>query len=206
MVTTGPSRIPIAQRRIEYVRLCDVPPAFRNPKKHDEPAIQASIHEHGFADAAILDERTQRLVAGHGRTKALVGMKAAGDRVPEGIEVDEDGEWLVPLQRGWSSKSDAHAEAFIIAHNRLTEAGGWDDRVLTSMLHDLATLDPDLFDGLGYSSDELDELFRTTDPERLDEEEDPFADSDTAAESTPAKDRIVTCPSCYHEFIPGKDD
>ena len=146
-VVTAASRIPMAERRIEYVRLSDVPPAFRNPKKHDLPSIIASIHEHGFADAAILDERTQRLVAGHGRTAALVDMRHHGDKMPDGIAIDEDGEWLVPIQRGWSSKSDEHAEAFIITHNRLTEAGGWDDRMLATMLQEVVDAEASAFIG-----------------------------------------------------------
>jgi hypothetical protein len=213
-VVTEPSRIPLAPRRIDYVRLCDVPPAFRNPKKHSDPDINASIEEHGFADAAILDERTQRLVAGHGRTKALVDMKARGEQIPDGIMIDEDGEWLVPIQRGWSSKSDAHAEAFIILHNQLVVAGGWDDRLLAEMLHDVHAADAALFDGIGFGADELDDLFRVYDPDRdgldddteparVDDDEDDLLGDDTP---TPAKDRIVMCPNCYHEFIPGKDD
>lgn len=207
---TAPSRVPTAKRRIEYVRLSDVPPAYRNPKDHDLPAIVASITEHGFADGAILDERTQRLVAGHGRLEALVHMRSEGDPIPDGIEVDEDGEWLIPIQRGWASKSDAHAEAFIIQHNKLVEAGGWDGRILTQMLGDLVVIDPSLFDGLGFSADELDALFKDNDPERLDEEPDgpdPFADDTTTDDepATPQAERIVTCPNCYHEFTPGKD-
>ena len=87
---TGPSRIPVAPRRIEYVRLSDVPPATRNPKGHHQPSLQASIAAHGFADAVILDERTQRLVAGHGRTEALIGMRANGDPLPDGIALELD--------------------------------------------------------------------------------------------------------------------
>lgn len=207
-MVTEPSRIPTAKRRIEYVRLSDVPPAQRNPKGHDEPGIIASIEQHDFADAPILDERTQRLVAGHGRIEALVSMRSNGDPLPDGIEVDEDGEWLVPIQRGWASKSDAHAEAFIIGHNHLVTAGGWDDRMRAEMLHDVFHVDPSLFDGLGITADELDAIMRGIDPEALDDEPDdttPATVEDLDDDPTPAQDRIVMCPNCYHEFIPGKD-
>ena len=205
-MVTGLSRIPTAQRRIEYVRLDGIPPAARNPKEHEIPAIIASIEAHGFADAAILDERTGRLVAGHGRTHALVIMRTQGDPLPDGLAVDEDGMWLVPLQRGWRSKSDAHAEAFIIGHNHLSAAGGWDDAMRAEMLHDVHAFDPSLFDGLGITADELDEMLRSVDADRLGEEP-PGGESDFDDEpSTPAKDRIVTCPCCFHEFVPGKDD
>ena len=54
--------------RVEYVPLGDVKIARRNPKGHDLATIRASILRHGLGDVAgIVDERTGRLVAGHGR-------------------------------------------------------------------------------------------------------------------------------------------
>src|SRR5699024_4514124 len=117
-------------RRIEYLPLEDIPDADRNPKHHDEPRIAGSISKFGFADAPILDERTGKLVAGHGRKGDLLARQAAGKEPPEGIVVDDAGRWLIPVQRGWASRSDEDAAAFLVAHNRLTETGGWDDRAL----------------------------------------------------------------------------
>lgn len=202
-MVTDRSRIPTAPRRIEYVRLDNVPPAFRNPKGHDKAHLRESIRVHGFADAGILDERTGRLVAGHGRTEELIDMRSDGERIPDGIMVDEDGMWLVPIQRGWASRNDAEAEAFIIRHNRLVEAGGWDDRMLAEMLHDVHAADADLFDGMGVTSDELDKLLSTVDADRLGEDP-PDHDAGSVADM-PARTRYVTCPSCYHEFVPGED-
>jgi len=216
-VVTGASRIPTAPRRIEYVRLCDIVPAIRNPKSHDLPALIHSVKSHGYADAAILDERTHRLVAGHGRTAALVAMKSYGDNVPDGIMLDEDGEWLVPVQRGWASIDDAHAEAFIIEHNHVSESGGWLEGMLVDMLHDVHVVEPELFADMSFGADELDDLFRRNDPARLDKDPDdpdePFVDpgqddtDDTSLDdvSTPREKRIVTCPCCFHEFVPGED-
>jgi hypothetical protein len=208
-VTASPSSPELL--RIEYVPLEQIAPAVRNPKKHDLPGMVASIEEHGFADTPILDERTQRFVAGHGRCEALVHMKANGDPMPKGLILNDDGEWCLPIQRGWSSKSDAHAEAFIIAHNRLTEAGGWDNPMLTEMLHDVNAYDPELFDGIGFTADEMDELFRTVDPERFDQDPDALPSQDTsgitvedAGESegrrSPDEPMEVECPMCYHQF------
>ena len=196
--------------RIEYVPLEQMQPAVRNPKKHDLPGIVASILEHGYADTAILDERTQRFVAGHGRLAGLVHIKANGDPLPKHLAINDDGEWLVPIQRGWASKSDAHAEAFIIAHNRLVEAGGWDNPMLTEMLHDVNAYDPELFDGIGYTADEMDDLFRTVDPERFDTDPDALPSregasvtveepSESEGRSTPER-MEVECPMCYHQF------
>lgn len=216
-MVTQTSRIPTAPRRIEYVRLCDVVPAIRNPKEHDLPSLIHSVKSHGYADAAIIDERTHRLVAGHGRTAALVAMKSYGDKVPDGVMLDEDGEWLVPVQRGWASIDDPHAEAFIIEHNHVSESGGWHEGLLVDMLHDVHVVEPELFADMSFDADELDDLFRRNDPERLDKDPDeldePFVEPapEAAVDSldeaaTPREKRIVTCPCCYHEFIPGEDN
>ena len=45
---------------------------------------------------------------------------------PEDVKIGDDGVWLVPILRGWTSRSDADAEAYLVAANRLTERGGWD--------------------------------------------------------------------------------
>ena len=145
-------------RRIEYIPLSDIKSAPRNPKKHS-PDISGAIDRFGYADAVILDERTGRLVAGHGRKAALEGMKAKGESPPDGVE-DRDGDWLVPVQRGWSSRSDAEADAFLVAHNKLTEAGGWDDTELGKLLAGLG----DDAAGLGVDDKELSSLLELADP------------------------------------------
>src|SRR5690242_19701492 len=89
-------------------------PALRNPRKHDAAGLRASISRHGFVENPVIDERTGRLVVGHGRLTDLAKRFDAGEDIPDGIEVDDEGVWLVPVQRGWSSRSDADAEAMII--------------------------------------------------------------------------------------------
>lgn len=108
-------------REVAYMPLAEIVAAPRNPKRHDHTGIQASIDEHGLAELPLLDERTGRLVAGHGRIDRLAVMHAAGQDPPDGVNVDPaSGAWLVPVIRGWSSRSDAAAEAYVIASNKLT--------------------------------------------------------------------------------------
>lgn len=143
-------------RWLELVALADLlaRPAPRNPKNHDEAGIRASVTRHGFVEAPTIDERTGRLVAGHGRLGDLAARKAAGEEPPEGIDVDEGGEWLVPTQRGWASRSDRDAEAYVVAANKLTESGGWDDELLAQMLGDYRE-DVGWLAGTGYSETEV---------------------------------------------------
>src|SRR5688572_25262262 len=100
-----------SDRRIEYMRLDVLEGAVMNPKRH--ASLAASFTRFGFADALILDERTGRLVAGHGRRDQLRELHAAGSPAPEGVRTDSEGAWLIPVQRGWSSISDGDAEAFL---------------------------------------------------------------------------------------------
>lgn len=123
-------------RRIEHMRLHEIPRVVRNPKEHDLPGIRTSIEAFGAVVAGELDERTGRLFVGHGRLQVLEEVAAEQVSPPEGVLVD-DGAWLVPIVRGWSSRSDADAEAYLIANNRLTERGGWEERMLAEVLADV---------------------------------------------------------------------
>lgn len=109
----------------------------RNPKQHKHDAIAGSVEQFGFIQPLLVDERVGRLVAGHGRLETLQQMRVAGKPPPARIRVREsDGEWLVPVLRGISFKDDAQAEAYLLADNRLSEIGGWDDAELGRMLTD----------------------------------------------------------------------
>lgn len=157
-----------ARRRVEYMRLDALVPAPRNPKGHNIDEIRASIERFGFTAPPELDDRTDRLVAGHGRVESLSIAHALELDAPDGIDVDKsDGMWLVPIVRGWASKDDAEAEAYVIAANRLTETGGWDQPdVLADMLR--AHRDAGTLDGIGYTSHDVDVLVSKLHPDALD--------------------------------------
>jgi hypothetical protein len=145
-----------AARRLELVPLDELVPADRNPKLHDDEGIAASLDAFGFVEPVVLDERTGRLVVGHGRWEGLVAKRDGGAVPPEGIVVDKDGTWRVPVLRGWSSDSDDQAAAYLVAANRLTMAGGWDDEALAAVLEDLAA--SDMLDVTGFLLDDIAEL------------------------------------------------
>lgn len=110
--------------RVKYLPLASIKFAAKNPKKHDLDEIQASFVNLGFGEPPLLDERTGRLVAGHGRIEALRALKKAGKRPPQGIS-NNDKDWLVPVVAGWRSKNDQQAQAYLVASNTLVERGGW---------------------------------------------------------------------------------
>lgn len=149
----------MSERRIEMMDVEALTPARRNPKLHSDD-IGKSIDRFGFADAIVLDDRTDRIIGGHGRRSALIELKRAGATPPDGIVVDATGAWLVPVQRGWSSKNDTEAEALLLAENQITIAGDWDHKMLLEILSELGP-GPEI-EGLGFSEKEIAEMLEPT--------------------------------------------
>ena len=77
------------------------------------------------------------LIAGHGRV--LAAKKLGFEEIP------------VMVAAGWS---EAQKRAYVIADNKLTLNGGWDDELLKVELDDLKALDFDLA-LMGFSLDEI---------------------------------------------------
>jgi hypothetical protein len=141
--------------RIEGMPIDTLQDALKNPKLHSNE-IENSIGRFGYVEPIVLDERTNRIVAGHGRKAALLKLKSSGGVPPDGVVVNEKDEWIIPVIRGWASKNDKEAEAYLIASNRLVELGGWDEKELASMMSGLHT--EDLLSGVGYTSSEVTQL------------------------------------------------
>jgi hypothetical protein len=154
-------------RHIIYMRLSDLTPAEVNPKLHDLPAIEASLVEFGFVAPATLDERTGRLCAGHGRREACINLRARGENPPDGVFVDDDGEWLIPVLRGWASTDDAQALAYIVADNQLTMNAGWHMMTLGNLVHEVVTVNGGLLDAMGLNDEKVEDLLKRVDPDRL---------------------------------------
>jgi hypothetical protein len=150
--------------RIEYVPLSSLVKWPRNPKDHDLEALGASYKRFGFVSPMIMDERTGRLVVGMGRLEQLEAMFATGDAPPARIQA-KDGEWLVPVVRGVSFRSDEEAEAYLLADNRLTERGGWLDELLDEMIGDLDAGEG--LEGTGFDEDDVGAMLVTVlEPDR----------------------------------------
>jgi hypothetical protein len=143
-------------RWTEYVPLDEVLRAPRNPKNHNAQVIAASMARFGVVELPDVDERTGRLVAGHGRLEDWEHRRDADEDPPEGVQLDADGRWLVPVNRGWSSRSDADAEAYLIVSNKSTELGGWDDTELADVLTDLR--DQGLLEYTGFDDGDIEKL------------------------------------------------
>jgi ParB-like chromosome segregation protein Spo0J len=182
--------------RIEYVSLSELVERkhSRNPKDHDIGAISRSVNRFGFTAPVILDERTGYLAAGHGRIDTLAQLKAQGKQPPANVKTDKAGEWLVPVVRGHGFNSDEEVEAYLVADNRLTSLGGWNEPELVALLQDLAAEDEALLEVTGYDGDDLEQLLFELNPhfEPVGIEDQPRLD----------QKKPITCPHCGQEFVP----
>lgn len=144
--------------QIKYKKLDEIFGADLNPKDHDIGVIIQSIKRFGFNAPLIINEADQKLVAGHGRLEALIKMYKAKYSVPKGILSGEDNMWLVPVLCGLSFENEEEALSYLIADNKLTEVGGWDQEKLLAMLKQIEKN----LDGVGFDLDDvqiMDDMF-----------------------------------------------
>lgn len=111
--TAGMVELPVA----------DLIPYERNAKLHPEEQIEkiaASIKEFGFLSPCLVD-KAGNIIAGHGRVEAAkrIGLEKVPCVYVEGL-------------------SDEQRRAYILADNRLTELGGWDEDLVNWELGTLA--------------------------------------------------------------------
>jgi DNA modification methylase len=114
----------------------------KNPRTHSKKQIEQianSIKAFGF-NVPFLIDREQRVIAGHGRLAAceLLGI----DSVP-----------TISLQH----LTEEQIRAFMIADNRLTENGAWDDQLLAQHFQALSAVDLDFsLETTGFEMGEID--------------------------------------------------
>lgn len=167
-------------RAVAYVPLNGIVYADENPKGHHEEAIRDSYDRFGVASVPTVDDRTGKLVAGHGRIDALRALRAAGAEPPDGVQVNDQGEWLAPVLTGWASKDDDEAAAYLVADNQTTLAALWNEPDLAPLLARLTKL-PDGVKGLGFTQPDVDRILANLTPPE------PVGDPDAvpAAPATP---------------------
>ncbi len=146
----------MADHHIKHMPLSAILKADNNPKLHATGEIEKSFSRFGMIEVPTIDESTGKLVAGHGRIEALEALRTRGGTPPDGVRVNKRGEWLVPVLRGVSFANPREADAYLVASNRLSELGGWDDAGLAAMLENITSSGLDLpsgadpFAGIGF--------------------------------------------------------
>lgn len=124
-----------------------------NPKVHDLPEIETGVDTFGFIQRIVINDVTGHNIAGNGRIKTLAKMQASGKKPPPNIEVDDDGEWLVPTDHVEVAEDLESAAA--LALNRIGE-GDWNAEDLYSVL--LSIEDEGVRDATGFSEKDIKEL------------------------------------------------
>lgn len=143
---------------IRYLPLAELRKYPRNPKDHDLGALHESIARFGFRGAIMVDETSGCLAEGHGRVDALWQLKVRGEKPPRGVRVQGD-QWLVPAIVGDGFADTKELEAWLIASNRTTMLGGWDEPLLADVLAGLKM--DEALAGIGFDGDDLDALLRS---------------------------------------------
>jgi hypothetical protein len=116
---------------LEYVRLCDLQVWDLNPKEHDLPYLKSLIRKYGFNQPPAF--RDGVLYVGNGRTTALQQMFAANEPMPHGINLDEDGMWLVPTTT-LDHLTDEEAKAYAVQDNVANARGKLDKKMMQKLI------------------------------------------------------------------------
>ena len=157
--------------QISYIPLFEIKVADVNPKDHDIGEIYISMKRFGFTEPIIKNEKAGKLVAGHGRLETLKILEGEDiTKPPKNIDLDEDGNWLIPVVTGISFDNDDEANAYLLASNRLVEKGGWKPEELVNLLEDIAVKTEDL-SGTGFDLDDLENLLGDMESKIFEEEE-----------------------------------
>lgn len=130
-----------------YVEIDKLTPWDRNPRHNDHAVdeVAASIRRFGFGAPIIARKADGMVIAGHTRLKAA--RKLGLDRVPvRFLDLDP-----------------TEAQLLAIADNKVGEIATWDEGALAAILRDLDV--GEAIEGLGFDSEELDELLATSNEE-----------------------------------------
>lgn len=158
---------------LELVRipLSQIKPDPKNAKDHDVGLIIESFKRFGYIAAMVVSDDT--LLAGHGRRKALLAMKADGEPPPINVEAEGD-EWMVFVEDVARKFSKREATAYRLVDNRSTELGGYDEFQRIENLIMLSNNGG--LEATGYDGDDLDKFIRMYRPELGPELDESLAD------------------------------
>lgn len=148
---------------IEYVEVSTLTLHPRNARDGDIGAIITSIQQNGWFGTLVAQKSTRYILAGNHRFQAARQL----------------GMTHVPVY--WVDCDDERALAILIADNRTSDIGRWDEQGLIDILSDLHQ--SDLLLGTGYDAEDLAKLL-----------------GDTGSEQVEKEERLIECPKCGEKF------
>jgi ParB-like chromosome segregation protein Spo0J len=155
-----------ASTLIEYVPIGDLTPHPRNARQGDIGAIITSIEKNGWFGTIVVQKSTKYILAGNHRYMAAKQMG------------------MTHLPVYWVDCDDDRALAILVADNRLSDLGTYDNDALLDILSDIQGADMLL--ETGYDEQDIARM---------------LSDGPTPKEEKPAKQ--ITCPSCGEKFSAG---
>lgn len=129
----------VIQRYEPKVRLDRLATHPENPRQGDVAAIAASIETNGFYGAVVAQKSSGHVLAGNHR---LLAARERGDKTLPVIWIDVD---------------DDRARRILLADNRTSDIGVYDDQTLLDLLVELSETDAHL-EGTGYTTDDLEAM------------------------------------------------
>jgi ParB-like chromosome segregation protein Spo0J len=151
---------------IEYVEVSTLITHPRNARDGDIGAIITSIQQNGWFGTVVAQKSTRYILAGNHRFQAA---RQVG---------------LTHVPVFWVDCDDERALAILIADNRTSDIGRWDEQGLIDILSDLQQ--SDMLLGTGYDSEDLAKLL-----------------GDVGSEQVEKEERLVECPKCGERFSAG---
>ena len=140
--TAGQTPVRVAVKDLPTIRIDELIPYENNAKIHGPKQIEQlrrSLRQFGFVSPVLIDKE-HNLIAGHGRVEAA---RAEGMTEVPYVMV--------------SDLSEAQRRAYIIADNRLAEAGEWDAARLKFEMDELSSLSFDT-SLTGFTMDEIETI------------------------------------------------
>ena len=151
---------------IEYVEVSTLITHPRNARDGDIGAIITSIQQNGWFGTVVAQKSTRYILAGNHRFQAA---RQVG---------------LTHVPVFWVDCDDERALAILIADNRTSDIGRWDEQGLIDILSDLQQ--SDMLLGTGYDDEDLAKLL-----------------GDVGSEQVEKEERLVECPKCGECFSAG---
>jgi DNA modification methylase len=143
----------------DWLPLAAVRPWQKNPRKNKRACapVAASIKQWGFVAPVVVWLGGDRMVAGHTRIMALQSLLA---KDPGFVPPGAPGSGLVPV-RFQDFKSEAEADAYALADNRLAEIAEWDEGALPGILRGIQEADASLLALTGWTDAQMANLLRS---------------------------------------------
>ena len=151
---------------IEYVEVGTLTTHPRNARDGDIGAIITSIQKNGWFGTVVAQKSTRYILAGNHRFQAARQL----------------GMTHVPVF--WVECDDERALAILVADNRTSDIGRWDEQGLIDILSDLQQ--SDMLLGTGYDDEDLAKLL-----------------GDVGSEQVEKEERLIECPKCGERFSAG---